>query len=82
MITQLLATLIAFALVYGLLRLRRLILADGKNRQRYHRAYLMQLAADDLPVSESEPAVEWPTEIEPPADYATSVQESRPKVAP
>ena len=75
---QLLAILVVFALTYFLLRLRHFILAPGKGQRKYYGAYLIKFETDHPPASESESEIEWPTEIEIPADYAACAQKSQP----
>ncbi len=83
---QLLATVIAFALVYFLLRLRHFILACGKDKRKYYRAYIVRFdetdwdsGADDDSNEDSSAdgnLIEWPTELEIQIGLSTHMQEN------
>jgi hypothetical protein len=85
MLTQLLAMLVAFGLTYCLLRLRHFILACGKDKRKYYRAYIVgfdetdkRFGKDDH--SDGKPSAdgaisEWPTELEIQFGPSTQIQE-------
>lgn len=83
---QVLATIFTFALTYCLLRLRHFILASGKDKRKYYRAYIARFDETDLnsdPDDHSEGApgagatvVEWPTELKVTDESSTLVQEA------
>lgn len=71
---QVLATLAVFALTYLLLRLRHFILAAGKNKRKYYRAYIARFDEADGDSNTDDPSTgkpgagdtvnEWPAELE------------------
>ena len=85
MLAQLFAMIVAFGLTFCLLRLRYLIMATGRDRRKYYRAYIVGFdetddhfgKGDNLDGKPSAEDVisEWPTELENHIGASIQIQE-------
>jgi|GEM_PF-2529697 len=84
MLTQILAMVVALALTYCLLRLRHFILACGKDKRKYYRAYIVRFEETDwdsgpddkLNDGTDDTLAHWPTELEIQTDPSNDLKEN------